>query len=229
MTTREATLLKYGVGLMTFFLAKALVQHALAPTPMPVSPLATAMEAEMDRQGFRAAFARRLGGTSNPLEAREIGLNLSRRGIARLDADHLEIRAALLLYIDSVAGDSICAARFEGTLAPAGLQPLLEALDPARMSQWAELSATSMRLELEASVPIAPANRSEIDSAFGFIGAAMPDAPRYRLANVLDNPRGATAHDRCWASREMAKVTLALPPPQRFFVLPTFAKVEAGL
>lgn len=193
-------------------------------------PLTRAMNAELDRQGVTALVRARVAGMTDTIEARKLGADLARKGVARLSEDQLAEREELLLHLDSIAGDTLCAGHFMGTLQPAQLHHFIELLDSTRLQRWAAVAVSAMKAELEATGPVTPPAPNEVSEVLQSIAANVPtEADRQRFNTIFANVTGATLADQCWAGKMTTATALGMHDPEREGVLRKMAMVEAGL
>ena len=192
-------------------------------------PLADAMSAELDRQGMTQALHDRVAKTADTTAARHLGADFARKGIARLPEDLLAEREGLLLHLDSIAGDTLCAGHFMGTLTPAQLHGFVGLLDSTQLARWAHISVSAMKAELEATEPVAPLGPNDLAETLQSISAQLRVADQERFKEIFANLPVATIADQCWASRTTTAAALGMRDPEREVVLRKMAIVEAGL
>lgn len=191
-------------------------------------PLADAMNAELERQGVTAAFHAKLSGVTDTLVARKYGSDLARKGIPRLSLELLAEREGILLHLDSIAGDTLCAGHFMGTLQPAQLRGFIGLLDSTRLRHWAAISVAAMKSQLESTVAVAPPTPDQVGAVLRQITAQVPDADRERFTAIFGSMGTASLADQCWASKMTTATALGMPDSVRESVLRTMAMVEAG-
>jgi hypothetical protein len=191
--------------------------------------MADAMAAELGRQGLTAAFNAKVATITDTTAAHNYGAQLGRRGVARLSAPDLVVRAQLLLHLDSLAGDTLCAAHFMGTLDRTAMIRYVDLLDSTRLTRWVQIAVLSMKAEFEATSPLTPPTADEIGATLRTITAAVPEADRGKFSGIFANVAGAPVADQCWAGKTLAVTALGMPEPQREEVLRKLAMLEAGL
>ena len=170
----------YGVGVLAVLVAKAVVHGMAAGAQAPDSPYVQAMMVEMDRQGITDLMMSRVRATDTDEEARQLGMRLSKRGLARLEAPDLALRMQVLLALAEKAGDPLCAALFMGKPDPDEFLASISRLDSSDFATWVRISVSAAKAELTATAPEPPASESELDSALMSIMAAGDSTQRAR-------------------------------------------------
>jgi hypothetical protein len=208
--------------------ASAAFRSILGRFQTPDDPMAVAMAAELDRQGLTAQFNAELAGITDTAEAHKFGAQLARRGVARLPEADLGVRERLLLHLDSIAGDTLCAGRFMGNLPPTEMRRYISLLDSARLARWVTVAVHAMKAELDATSPSMPPTSDEIAALLKTVTDSVPEADRSHFSAVFANVAGASIADQCWAGKMVSATALGLPSPLREDVLRKLAMVEAG-
>jgi hypothetical protein len=224
-TTRLA--LKFAVLATALLIAASIGDRLLAGRLRWSDPETDAVMEEVGRQGFKDQLNARLKGVTRT-EAAQVGMDLARRGIARLSPDHLAERADLLLYLDTHATDSVCAARFIGTLPPSTYKSYLSAFDSGQRARWRVLSVAAMKAELLATEPLPSVQAEQVQELFARILAATASPDHDRLQALLTDLLHAGVADQCWASRTVTRTTLGMAEPDRTRTLRAMARIEAG-
>jgi exonuclease III len=90
----------------------------------------------------------------------------------------------------------------------------LEALPPAQIDQWFEISLKATDAQLSNTPPqtVAPA---DVQAAMNTLISSLPADQQQRLLKVLPQMAQANDEDACWAARTLYKQTLATKEPVR--------------
>ncbi|MGI0490663.1 hypothetical protein ACN4EG_02525 [Alkalinema pantanalense CENA528] len=154
-------------------------------------------------------------------QAEQLGSNLAKQGLKRLDDTSLERRAVILSSMLAKMDTKSCASVVTG-------QPLtgddqnnpifmaLEKLDPQSIDDWFQLSYKAMELEAQ-KVPAPAFDQSKMQPALKAVLKTMPedDAQKFiKVMQSISSPSGAattSSEDSCWAGRKLYDSMKSLP------------------
>lgn len=159
-------------------------------------------------------------GQGDKAQAQRAGFELAQKGIARLDHATLEQRLEILAAASDKLDVAKCAVLARGgdpkdaqAMSAAMLQGL-EALPPAQIDQWFDISLKATDAQLSNTPPqtVAPA---DVQAAMKTLITSLPPDQQQRLMKVLPQMTQASDEDACWAARTLYKQTLATKEPVR--------------
>lgn len=228
MTERERKLLNYAIGLIGLIGGRLLFNHFWPQSASRPEPMGSAFAAEVERQGFTALWNDRFSSINDPAEAGRIGGLLVRKGVGRLPADELLERAIIQMHADSLAGDSLCAARFMGTLQPSSVDAYFGRLDAWQQMRLMTITVHALHAELIAADSLVPVTHTEWRSALVNVAASQPDSIMTEWGAIMDHLSQSSPSRQCWASMAMTRTIRTMPRERQSAVLSVLARVEAG-
>jgi hypothetical protein len=176
------------------------------------------------------AFKRRVGGRSTA-EASALSEQITRTGLKRLAPADLDrwnqLRQAL-----ATQSRGLCVGLWTGKIDRREVDATVEKLVDPDLDDWARISATAMRLELEAMAPdvngplartLDPAYREALRRAVDHLLAPLPEAETQRMRRAFAAGAALGDDEACWAMQTTMKTAAELPPETREEVLRTFA------
>ena len=215
------------VGLLAFAVAQEIVSSFRVSREAPPSPLEREILKALDRLDVRSELETALQNIDAAF-AEDYGTQLSRRGILRLDVEHLLSRVRILKKLYDAASLDVCAAWTLGNVSPDQAMPLIESLDSASLATWAEVSVLAMAAELRDSPPPFAATDEDVTAAVDEISASLSTLESERLWNVLEGIDSASVSDVCWVGRTMYTAAANLPVARRGEVLKVLATLEGS-
>lgn len=189
-------------------------------------PLSDLIEAEMRRQGVWAMLKDSVT-QLNDYAAKQVGLQLARKGMARLSGPDLDTRTHLLLKIIGGTEEHACAAILTGRATEVQLAIAMTHLDGVEQKEYARIVVASIGAELRGSPPAYQASDEETRSMLMGVLAGLSPSDSVRFINTAATPASPADSDVCWGNRILFQQVLTLPTESRFRALRTVAALGA--
>lgn len=167
-------------------------------------------------------------------QAEQMGANLAKQGLKRLDDTSLERRATILSSMLAKMDTKSCASIVLG-------QPLsgddktnpifmaLEKLDPQSIDDWFQLSYKAMELEAQ-KAPAPQFDQSKMPQAMQAVLKTMPSNDSQKFVTIMQamsSPGGSVTtapEDACWAGRKLYESLKEVPQEHKVVLARAFAQ-----
>jgi hypothetical protein len=202
------------VGVVSFFIARESVGAARrAYHRWSAPPLEKAINESLRRLGATELLEQATRGMTEA-QAESTGKSLSARGIARLSPDMALRRVKLLASIQQRMDVASCGQWWKGNVNPTVLRRTVEALPPADMKEWTEVSANALLAQLNHSPALDVPPDSAVIELFIGISAELPSEEQQPYLNAISEIGAQTDERACAVGRLTHQHIVSRPEPE---------------
>lgn len=163
-------------------------------------------------------FRERVRGISSKDEARQVGEELFRKGLVKLDGESLQSYVSLVKKTLVSVNAATCAALFRGTATAPQMKAAFSALDSASMNALVDISFKAAVAELKMA-PVPQLSKRDIAQAFENLFKLLTPDQADQIDLVLTSKRSTTDIEACSAGRSFYDAVVALDEPYRYVLM----------